>query len=179
MKDKSTLEIFIATWFNTGFIPPILLKGMAGTYGSILALPLCWLCIASIKHAAYPISILLYGIPCMVILTMGLLSISQAERDLGPQMDWKGKTKTRDQNQIVIDEVFGMLISCIPLLFVPEIFWWHYAVAFLLFRFFDIVKVWPTKIFDRMHNAFGVMMDDFVAGVYSALLLQALIAWVF
>jgi phosphatidylglycerophosphatase A len=45
--------------------------------------------------------------------------------------------------------------------------------AFLLFRLFDIVKPQPARFFDRqVKNGFGVMTDDFFAGVYTVLVLQ-------
>ncbi len=113
----------------------------------------------------------------VMVFAQGMLVVPNAEEELGPMTDWKGKTKTRDQNQIVIDEVLGMLVSCIPILFVEEYSILHFALAFVFFRFFDIVKVPPTRFFDRMKNAFGVMMDDVVAGIYAAAALQAFITF--
>ena len=45
-------------------------------------------------------------------------------------------------------------------------------LAFLLFRFFDIIKPFPANWFDRVvKNGFGVMMDDVIAAGYSIFLL--------
>ena len=104
-----------------------------------------------------------------------MYTVRKAEDALGPQTDWKGRTKTRDQNQIVIDEVLGMLFACMPILFVAHPSVIHYASAFILFRFFDIVKIPPIKYFDGIKNVFGVMFDDVGAGAYAAVVLQILI----
>jgi len=169
---NSKFAVFIASWFGSGFIPPILLKGMAGTYGSFFSLPLCW----ALLYFGQDSSPLWYGIAFVVIFFLGLATVRPAELAIGPRTDWKGKTKDRDQNQIVIDETFGMLYACSPLCFyeVNHLFWALF-LAFVLFRFFDIVKVPPTRFFDRMKNPVGVMMDDAVAGVYAALVLMIII----
>ena len=42
------------------------------------------------------------------------------------------------------------------------------AVAFLLFRLFDIVKPWPINVADRrIKGGFGVMFDDVLAAIYA------------
>ncbi len=52
---------------------------------------------------------------------------------------------------------------------------WQTA-AFLLFRFFDIVKPPPANWFDsQIKNGFGVMMDDAIAALYTLLALAGLI----
>jgi len=42
-----------------------------------------------------------------------------------------------------------------------------YPVAFVLFRFFDIVKPPPSRRLESLPGGWGVMMDDLVAGVYA------------
>ena len=45
-----------------------------------------------------------------------------------------------------------------------------YAVCFVLFRYFDIMKPFPVSYFDKKHkNSFGVIMDDVCAGLYVVL----------
>lgn len=158
------MSVLIASWFYTGFIPPILFRGMAGTYGSFFSLPLCW----ALLHFDKEESVLWYMVAMVVIFVLGLASVETAEKAIGRRTDWKGKTKVRDQNQIVIDETLGMLFACMPLSVMPAAHpYWALLLAFLFFRFFDIVKVWPATIFDRMHTPEGVMLDDVVAGFYA------------
>lgn len=68
---------------------------------------------------------------------------------------------------IVIDEVIGMwMVLCFAGLSVPFV-----VLAFVLFRFFDIVKPWPVSFFDRMKTPVGVMLDDVVAAIYACIIL--------
>ena len=50
-----------------------------------------------------------------------------------------------------------------------------FALAFGLFRLFDIVKPWPISWADKKSTAFGVMLDDVLAGFMAALVLIALL----
>ena len=44
--------------------------------------------------------------------------------------------------------------------------WWF--AAFAVFRFFDIVKIWPASWIDkRLKTGFGVMLDDLFAALYA------------
>ncbi len=70
-----------------------------------------------------------------------------------------------DSKMIVIDEVAGQWIALIPAALNPYLI----IVAFIAFRFFDILKLWPVSFFDKkVKGAAGVMGDDIVAGLYAA-----------
>lgn len=78
-----------------------------------------------------------------------------------------------DYGGIVFDEIVGFLVTCLPLLpafgFVGGLDWRWLLAAFLLFRFFDIVKPWPVGMLDRkVHGGLGIMLDDLAAGLCSA-----------
>ena len=80
----------------------------------------------------------------------------------------------KDRSEIVIDEVIGQSIALFPLLLFeqtnpPQLF--MCMISLLFFRFFDIVKPYPIYKFDKMNNTFGVIFDDILAGVFSALFL--------
>jgi phosphatidylglycerophosphatase A len=115
----------------------------------------------------------------VTVFFLGIWSIPEAERQLGPMTDPHGKIRDRDQNQIGVDETLGMLITTIPIFLsvrdhTPHwlilAFW--YISAFFIFRFFDMVKLWPASYFDKkIKNEWGVMLDDAFAGVYAAVCL--------
>ena len=48
------------------------------------------------------------------------------------------------------------------------------TVAFLAFRFFDILKPYPINLIDKIKNGFGVVMDDVLAGIYATIVLYLL-----
>ncbi len=76
----------------------------------------------------------------------------------------------KDPPQIVLDEVLGYGIA---VLFHP--FSWKVAVlAFLIFRVIDILKPWPTRRLQAMKGGFGVMIDDWVAGACTSVIIVGL-----
>ena len=73
-----------------------------------------------------------------------------------------------DPGWIVIDEFAGQFVSLLGLAHLSIA---GLAVAFVLFRLFDIVKPGPVGWADRRHDAIGVMADDVVAGLIVAAIL--------
>ena len=73
----------------------------------------------------------------------------------------------KDPSMIVIDEFAGMSI----VLFMIEPGISMYALGFVLFRFFDILK--PSFIYHSQffENGIGIMLDDVLAGIIVLLIL--------
>ena len=85
-------------------------------------------------------------------------------------------TKTHDSGIIVIDEFLGIYLIFI---FYEYIYFINSYITllliFLLFRFFDITKIFPANIIDKkMKNSFGVLLDDIVASIYTIIILYLL-----
>ncbi|MEM8597645.1 MAG: phosphatidylglycerophosphatase A, partial [Pseudomonadota bacterium] len=88
------------------------------------------------------------------------------------------ETPDADPQEVVIDEVAGMMIALWPLsigLTVTGADWWVWPwpgvlAAFVLFRALDILKPPPINWCERAPGAVGVMLDDLVAGALSALI---------
>lgn len=79
-----------------------------------------------------------------------------------------------DPGVIVWDEFVGQWIALIA---APHDWRWI-IVAFVLFRFFDVLKPWPVSLADRrIKGGFGVMFDDVLAGIYALLVLQFAAHW--
>jgi phosphatidylglycerophosphatase A len=79
--------------------------------------------------------------------------------------------RSKDPRQVVIDEAAGQMLA---LVFVPiTVLGW--ASAFLLFRFFDIVKPPPAAQLERVRGAAGIVLDDLAAGIYANLCVQAIL----
>ena len=73
-----------------------------------------------------------------------------------------------DPQRVVVDEVAGVLIA---MACVRNSAPWLSAVAFVLFRFFDITKVGPIRAAEHARPAgVGIMADDLVAGVFAGIL---------
>ncbi len=78
-------------------------------------------------------------------------------------------TNTHDSGVIVIDEFLGIYLI---LIFYDFIFIYNNILTilliFILFRFFDITKIFPANIIDKkMNNSFGVLLDDLIAAIYT------------
>lgn len=72
----------------------------------------------------------------------------------------------KDPGTIVIDEIIGMLVALIGVPLTPLAM----AAAFLLFRFFDIVKPFPISWADkRINGGLGIVLDDILAGAFACL----------
>ncbi|HTX18140.1 MAG TPA: phosphatidylglycerophosphatase A [Bacteroidota bacterium] len=95
-----------------------------------------------------------------IVFILGSLAAGLMERGYG-----------HDPSIVTIDEVLGMWVSLLLLPKTAVVV----AAAFILFRFFDIIKPPPARIFDRMTGGWNIMLDDVVAGIYANLLLQAAI----
>lgn len=53
------------------------------------------------------------------------------------------------------------------------------VVGFVLFRFFDIIKIWPANwAQNKLPGGLGVVMDDVFAGVQGGIVLMCLSAYV-
>jgi phosphatidylglycerophosphatase A len=142
---------WIATWFAVGLIPIA-----PGTWASLAALFLAW------GIRAW------WGLPTLALALVIVLIVGW----------WAADTVTKasdvsDPGAIVVDEVAGQwLVLCVaPLEPVP------WALAFLLFRLFDVCKPWPVSWVDqRVEGGWGVMLDDIAAAGYASLVLAALLA---
>ncbi|MCW5771960.1 MAG: phosphatidylglycerophosphatase A [Rhodospirillaceae bacterium] len=142
----------IATFFGAGTFP-----AASGTFGSVVALPFA---IAMLQlPAPYGRLVLL----CAVTFVL-LLGVWASGRYCAAE----GST---DPGVIVIDEVAGQWLA---LIFAAPGNPWHFFAGFMLFRFFDIAKVWPANwAQDHLPGGWGVMMDDIVAGLWAAGFLYA------
>jgi phosphatidylglycerophosphatase A len=135
---------FIALGFGTGLSPIA-----PGTVGTLLALPLAALLRAFTNDLGYLLAV-------AVAFAVGVWAAQRTGRDLG----------VPDHSAIVWDEVAAFLL----VLFFVGADPLREGFAFLLFRFFDIVKPPPARMIDReWHTGFGVMADDIVAAFYALL----------
>lgn len=83
----------------------------------------------------------------------------------------------KDHKSIVLDELVGIWVAMIPVLYISSTQQERIAyavIALILFRFFDILKPFPISYFDkRFKNGFGIVIDDLVAGIFAGLLTSA------
>ena len=79
----------------------------------------------------------------------------------------------KDPAAIVIDEIAGQWLVLVAAPLNPL----AYALAFVLFRIFDIWKPWPARWADReVKGGLGIMLDDLLAAIYAVVLLLGFVA---
>lgn len=137
---------FIALGFGAGLAP-----FAPGTFGTLVAIPIAALLRMYLPEAAIAVAIVAFAL-------IGVWAAEVTGRNLG----------VSDHGAIVWDEVVAFLIV---LYFIGDDFV-LVGVAFLVFRYFDIVKPPPIRQLDAaLKNGFGVMVDDLVAAGYTLLVL--------
>jgi len=135
----------IATAGGLGFFPVA-----PGTVGSLFGLFLFY----PLRHLSLPIYLLFL----VVLFGIGVYSSSLSESFF----------KKKDSGHIIIDEIHAMLLISF---FIPQSpAWW--IAGFIVFRFFDIKKPYPIRLFERLPAGWGVMMDDLIAALYGLALLR-------
>ncbi len=97
-------------------------------------------------------------IPIMALSLSGFLICKPAQNAFG----------AADPQAFVLDEVCGMLLS---VLWLPKILW-IYGLAFLLFRFFDVLKPWPIRLIQESKSPSSILWDDLLAGTFTNIILQ-------
>jgi phosphatidylglycerophosphatase A len=136
------LARFIAAGFGTGFTPVA-----AGTVASAAAA----LTGAGLLH----LSPLALAMAALLATVGGTVAVRRAGVEGDP--GW-----------VVIDEFAGQWISLMALAR-PTL--GGVIAAFVLFRLFDVTKLGPVGWADRQHGAFGIMADDVIAGIITAVVL--------
>ncbi len=133
---------FLALGFGSGLAP-----FAPGTFGTLVAIPLAFALHAVGSDVAFAVAIVL-------LVVAGAWAAQVCGRNLG----------VPDSGHIVVDEIAAFLL----VLFFTGTSTLAIAVAFVLFRFFDIAKPPPIRELDAaLHNGVGVMADDLVAALYA------------
>jgi len=129
-----------------------------GTFGTLVAIPIFWLLAIVIP----PLFVAFLAIPLFFV---GVWAADRTGRDLGKV----------DHGAIVIDEIVAFL----PLAAVSSASLLLQALAFLLFRLFDVWKPFPIRQLEkRLPGGLGVVTDDLLAGVYAGLAVRLLSSFV-
>ena len=169
---KPHISLLLATWFGLGYLPKA-----PGTWGSIggmaLALLMAW---ANTRNHSTTSAVPANGnfwttglLPSsgeaaitLMIAVMGVIVAGRAARYA--QID--------DPQWVVIDEVSGQLLTYYLFFWLLPLNWKSWLLGFILFRAFDIWKPFPARQLEHLPGGWGIMADDWMAGIYAALVLQ-------
>lgn len=142
---KSTYY-WLAVGFGSGLIKPA-----PGTWGSLLGTLLWW----GLLALSLPISV--------ALLLLGTLLGASICRVGGERL---GEV---DHGSIVWDEIIAMGWLLLTVAWFSQLSLTAIALAFGLFRLFDIVKPFPINRVDAWHTPWGVMADDLLAFAYAGI----------
>tara|TARA_B100001093_G_scaffold58758_1_gene49660 strand:+ start:200 stop:658 length:459 start_codon:yes stop_codon:yes gene_type:complete len=140
-----SLSKFIVTIFYIGLFP-----FASGTFASIATI-MTWILFIKLNLIIYFALISLF----LFIISFYFIDTYLSGND------------KQDPKEVVIDEFVG---QAIPLLIVPSsdeitiIF-----LIFIFFRFFDIFKIYPINLLEKIKGSKGIMFDDIMAGIYTAI----------
>jgi len=151
-----TFNSLLVTMFGLGKI-----KFIPGTFGSLATTVILFYLFHKLNISS---NIILIG--WIIIFIYSFYAVSTHTKD----------SKNKDPREIIIDEFLGQSIP----IYLYEISHGttkesneaivYYALFFILFRYFDIMKPFPVNFFDKnFKNSFGVIMDDICAGLYVVL----------
>jgi phosphatidylglycerophosphatase A len=121
-----------------------------GTFGSLFGVAIAWWTL--------PLGFEGRLLVLIALIVSGIWICGESARRIG----------VHDHSGIVWDEIAGIYL----VLMVAPVTIMAWALAFGLFRLFDIWKPWPIRDLDhRLHGGLGIMLDDLVAALYAAVLL--------
>lgn len=195
-KRKPRFALFVATAGGLGYIP--FAPGTWGSLGGIIpaALP-WWAFFGAAAASGFGIGVGPIQFPftsrtmdfflfCNLVLLLvigaaGVWAASQAA------VYWQRK----DPQKVVIDEVSGQHLTYLLGCALPTIHeslsptwtgtpialitlhsplnWKYFLVGFILFRVFDIWKPFPARQAESLPGGWGIMADDWVAGIYAGI----------
>jgi phosphatidylglycerophosphatase A len=201
-RKKPTLALAVATALGVGYIPkaPGTFGSLVGIVLAVLTHPVSLVVIIAILflggsslgidvpmfrgHTA-PVLLLVPSLAALVVV--GLLGVWSGSRAAA----YSG---LEDPPYVVIDEVSGMHLTLVlgimpvglPSRLLPagdaSVFalysafsllnWKYLLMGLILFRVFDIWKPWPVNKLEKLPGGWGIMADDWMAGVYAAILLR-------
>lgn len=188
---KKWFATFISTFFYVGKIP-----FMPGTWGTAAGmLPILFIfyqphdfqsndgdIFFAVGSGVISPDFILY---ILAILSCILYIIGQITAEI-----YARETKKEDPKEVVIDEVSGIFTSVTlsaliyailvrydrgEYLLYISLSGYFFLAQFILFRFFDIVKPWPTGALDRKcKGGFGIMIDDQAAAIQATMAFYAI-----
>ena len=124
---------------------------MPGTLGSIAGVFLGFILLSF-----FPIQLVVVFF--IILLALSLYAIKIYQKQVGKS----------DKAEIIIDEVLGQLLV---LMFI-ELEFLQFFCAFILFRFFDILKIFPANIIDKKYSDhYGVIFDDIIAAIQALIVI--------
>ena len=162
-KRKPRLALFIATAAGLGYLPKA-----PGTWGSLVGVAIFGFfdyfspleVLPNFNHIlrAKALWVATWMFPLtLIIAAAGVWASSRVAKRFGE----------KDPQYVVIDEVSGQHLTYVLALALGS--WKYLLLGFILFRVFDIWKPFPARQAESLPGGWGIMADDWIAGIYAAI----------
>ena len=160
---KPWISLFFATAGGAGYLPAV-----PGTWGSIVGAIVYWITCRFVagrsllffkwRGVGYLTGVPPIAIPiALAIALLGVVAASRVARF----------SSKKDPQIVVIDEVSGQFITYLVAL--APLNWKYLLLGFILFRGFDVWKPFPARQAEALPGGWGIMADDWIAGIYAAI----------
>ncbi len=145
---RNKFILFTASGAGAGYFPLF-----PGTIGTLVAIPISLALNRLASVAVWP------ALLALVLVVFCAIAIATRASQI---------LRQKDPGLIVIDEVVGFLVANFhaPERLTPVI------LSFILFRFFDIAKIYPAGRLERLPGGSGIVLDDIMAGLYTVGIVQ-------
>ena len=152
-------NLFVSLFYS-GYIKTL----PSGTFGSFISILILF---PLIEFNIISLELFILGFIVIFLLSLYFIKV------------FSSYTQSHDSKIIVIDEFLGIYLI---LIFYDQIqiinTYISVFLIFVLFRFFDVVKIFPANIIDKnLNNALGVILDDLVAALYTIIILYIINAF--
>lgn len=195
---KPRFALFVATAAGLGYLPkaPGTWGSLAGLILSIAPMWILFAVSAVISEAQHGdadffVWLVFKNHPDPVLWTQIALALLSAALGVWSANRAAAFWREKDPQRVVIDEMSGqhlaLLLGCgVPIWWKQSqpsstnfplgaislewvLSWKYLLLGFILFRLFDIWKPFPARQAESLPGGWGIMADDWVAGIYAAL----------
>lgn len=150
---RQKVILLLVTGAGIGYFPRL-----PGTAATFMAIPLS-LALNRLTYVSLPLAIVV-----LVLAVACAIRLSSKGADILGQ---------KDPQVIVIDEIVGFLIAN----FISAPNYLTLVVGFILFRFFDVAKIFPIAKLETLPGGSGIVLDDVMAGLYTFAIVHLMTWW--
>ena len=143
MKFKNSFVKFFATCFGLGYSPIF-----PGAVGVVFA--------TVIAYLIHPLPLFNKILITLILIVLAVPLSTKAEKLF----------QKKDCKKIIIDEVVGILIATIWFTNLPVIM---FISILFIYGLFDTIKIYPANVSENLYGGWGIVIDDIIAGIYTAL----------
>ena len=149
---RSFFVKFFATCFGLGYSP--IFPGAVGVaFGTVIA------------YLVHPLPLFNKILITLILIVLAVPLSTKAEKLF----------QKKDCKKIVIDEVIGVLVATI---WFTNLSIMMFISILFIYGLFDAIKIYPANIIEKLYGGWGIVIDDIIAGIYTALTIFLLLKFV-